>query len=193
MVADSGAGTAEALLRDIHAITDAALARLDDQDFLAELLDRVRKVLQADTATLLLVDTTSGQLTATAAAGLEEEVRQGVRVPVGVGFAGRIAATGQPAILDRVDAAAVASPVLLARGIRSMLGVPLLAGQDVIGVLHVGSVAGRRFTSDDADLLQLAADRAAVAVQSVMTRTALSATVALQRSQRDGHGSTLSC
>jgi putative methionine-R-sulfoxide reductase with GAF domain len=180
MTADPGAVSAEALLQDIHALTDAALTRLSDQDFLAELLDRVKKVLQADTAVILLVD--AGQLTAAAAAGLEEEVRQGVRIPAGAGFIGRIAATGQPAILDRVDLATVASPALLARGIRSMVGVPLLAGQEVIGVLHAGSVAGRTFTSDDVELLQLAADRAAVAVQSMMTRAALNAAVLLQRS-----------
>src|SRR5262249_45376132 len=68
----------EARLRDIQSITDAALSRLDDHDLLAELLDRTREVLQADTAAVLLLDFSSGQLIATAAAGLEEEVRQGV-------------------------------------------------------------------------------------------------------------------
>ena len=76
-------------LRDIQTITDAALSRLDDADLLAELLERTRTVLQADTAAALLLDFSSGQLLATAAAGLEEEVSQGVRIPVGRGFAGR--------------------------------------------------------------------------------------------------------
>jgi phosphoserine phosphatase RsbU/P len=60
---------------------------------LAELLDRVRGILRADAAAVLLLDFSSGELIATAAAGLEEEVRQGVRIPVGRGFAGRIAAS----------------------------------------------------------------------------------------------------
>ena len=66
----------EVRLRDIQSITDAALSRLDDRDLLTELLDRTREVLQADTAAVLLLDFSSGQLIATAAAGLEEEVRQ---------------------------------------------------------------------------------------------------------------------
>src|SRR5215469_14311644 len=103
MTADAGSGTAEARLRDIQAITDAALSRLDDHDFLAELLDRTTDILQADTAAVLLLDYSSGTLVATAAAGLEEEVRQGVRIPVGRGFAGRIAAEHRPVILDHVD------------------------------------------------------------------------------------------
>src|SRR5690348_13417836 len=92
MTADAGPAAAEARLRDIQSITDAALSHLDDHDFLAELLDRIKEILQADTAAVLLLDYPSGQLIATAAAGLEEEVRQGVRIPVGRGFAGRIAA-----------------------------------------------------------------------------------------------------
>ena len=86
----------EARLRAIQSITDSALSRLDDRELLVELLDRTREILHADTAAVLLLDFSSGQLIATAAAGLEEEVRQGVRIPVGRGFAGRIAAKHQP-------------------------------------------------------------------------------------------------
>ena len=43
-------------LRDIQAITDAALSRLDDHELLAELLDRTRAILRADTAAVLLLD-----------------------------------------------------------------------------------------------------------------------------------------
>ena len=172
----------EARLRDIQSITDAALSRLDDRELLAELLDRTREVLQADTAAVLLLDFSSGQLIATAAAGLEEEVRQGVRIPVGHGFAGRIAAEHRPVVLDRVDHTTVLNPILWAKGIQSMMGVPMVAGGRVIGVLHVGSLTPRRFTSDDVELLQLAADRAAAAVQSMTAQANRVAVTALQRS-----------
>jgi len=172
----------EARLRDIQSITDAALSRLDERELLAELLDRTREVLQSDTAAVLLLDFSSGQLIATAAAGLEEEVRQGVRIPVGRGFAGRIAAEHRPVILDRVDHTTVLNPILWAKGIQSMMGVPMVAGGRVIGVLHVGSLTPRRFTSDDVELLQLAADRAAAAVQSMTAQANRVAVAALQRS-----------
>jgi phosphoserine phosphatase RsbU/P len=168
-------------LRDIQSITDTALSQLDDEDLLAELLSRIRHILQADTAAVLLLDNSSGQLIATAAAGLEEEVRQGVRIPVGQGFAGRIAAEKIPVILDRVDHTTVVNPILLTKGIRSMMGVPLIVGSEVIGVLHVGSLTQRDFTSDETELLQLAADRAAKAVHSITARADRAAVSALQR------------
>ena len=169
-------------LRDIEAVTDAALSRLDEESLLNALLERVKKVLQADTAAVLLLDEPAGQLVATAASGIEEEVRQGVRIPLGSGFAGRIAASREPVILTTVDHTTVRNPLLVDRGIRSLLGVPLLAGGNVIGVLHVGSLSGRMFGERDAELLQLAADRAALALHSMMSQDAALAAVALQRS-----------
>jgi phosphoserine phosphatase RsbU/P len=169
-------------LRAIQSITDAALSRLDDHDLLGELIDRTRDALRADTAAALLLDSPSGQLIATAAAGLEEEVCQGVRIPVGRGFAGRIAAERRPVILDHVDHSTVLNPILWAKGIRSMMGVPMVAGGRVIGVLHVGSLTPRKFTSDDIELLELAADRAAAAVQSITARADRVAAASLQHS-----------
>lgn len=169
-------------LRDIEAVTDAALSRLDEQALLETLLDRVKKTLQADTAAVLLVDRSSRQLMAAAASGIEEEVTQGARVPLGTGFAGRIAATRQPVLLTEVSELTVSNPLLVQRGIRSLLGVPLFAGGKVIGVLHVGSLSERRFGQEDVELLQLAGDRAALALHSLMAQDDALAAVALHRS-----------
>ena len=173
---------AEDKLRDIRSVTDAALSYLSADDLLAVLLGRLKEILNADTAAVLLLDSSGRQLIATAASGLEEEVRQGVRIPVGGGFAGRIAAERRPVILARVDHSNVLNPILLEKGIRSLVGVPLLVHGAVIGVLHVGTMRNRIFTTDDAALLQLAADRAALAVQSLRSREDRAAAAALQRS-----------
>jgi phosphoserine phosphatase RsbU/P len=175
-------GPAADRLRDIEAVTDAALSRLDEQSLLNALAERVKNVLQADTAAVLLLDQPAGQLVATAASGIEEEVRQGVRIPLGAGFAGRVAASREPVILTTVDHTTVRNPLLVDRGIRSLLGVPLLVGGNVIGVLHVGSLGNRTFGRQDAELLQMAADRAALALHSMMAQDDALAALALQRS-----------
>jgi phosphoserine phosphatase RsbU/P len=169
-------------LQGIRSVTDAALSYLGADDLLITLLSRVREILNADTAAVLLLDNSGRQLIAAAASGLEEEVSQGVRIPVGQGFAGRIAAERRPVILDHVDHGNVLNPLLLEKGIRSLAGVPLLVHGAVLGVLHVGTVHNRVFTADDAALLQLAADRAALAVQSLQSREDHAAAIALQRS-----------
>jgi hypothetical protein len=146
-------------LRNLSALTDSSLGRLDLQDLLTELLQRVRTIVEADTAAVLLREDGSDELVARAACGLEEEVRFGLRVPVGAGFAGLIADRKEPVFLDRVDATTVANPLLWEKGIRTMLGVPLLSSGIVIGVIHVGRLDARAFTAEDVELLQVAAER----------------------------------
>jgi GAF domain-containing protein len=169
-------------LRKLLAVTDSTLARLDVEDLLFELLERVRSVLDADTAAVLLRDGGSDELVARAARGLEEEVRQGVRVPIGTGFAGSIAKRKCPVVLDRVDSTTVANPILWEKGIRKMLGVPLLNGEDVFGVLHVGRFDDRPFTGNDAELLQVAAERVAGATHARQLAIESAAAALLERS-----------
>ncbi len=152
-------------VRRLQSVTDAALAHLRLDDLLAALLDRTREILEVDTCAILLLDEETNELVARAALGIEEEVEQGVRVPVGGGFAGRIAAEKRPVILDDVDHAHVLNPILREKGIKSMLGVPLVVEGDVRGVLHVGSLHLRDFQKDEVELLQLVADRAALAIE----------------------------
>jgi len=168
-------------LRRIESVTDAALAHLNVEDLLAELLERVRGLLEVDTVAVLLLDASSEQLVATATKGIEAEVRQGVRIPLGRGFAGRIAAEKRPVILERVDHTNVLNPILWERGIRSLLGVPLLSSGSVIGVLHVGSLSEHRFTDDDVRLLEIVADRVASAIQSRQAEIERTAARVLQR------------
>src|SRR4029450_12672581 len=145
---------------------DTALSHLSVDDLLDELLLRVREVLDTDTAAILLLDESENELVARAAKGIEEEVERGVRIPVGKGFAGRIAAQRAPVILDRVDHTTVMNPILYQKGIRSLLGVPLIVQGKVVGVMHVGTKTHRRFREDEVELLQVVADRAALAINA---------------------------
>ena len=153
-----------AQLRDLQAVTDAALAHLELNELLPELLRRVREILHTDTAAILLLDEEANELVATAAVGLEEEVERGVRIPLGRGFAGRVAAEQRPILLPDVDHADVLNPILREKGIKTMLGVPLVAGGKVLGVLHVGTLVPRTFEPEDLELLQFVSDRAALAI-----------------------------
>jgi serine phosphatase RsbU (regulator of sigma subunit)/anti-sigma regulatory factor (Ser/Thr protein kinase)/putative methionine-R-sulfoxide reductase with GAF domain len=169
------------MLQAVQRVTDAALAALSLEDLLQELLDRITDILGSDTTAILLLDDDSRVLRARAAKGIEEEVEQGVRIPVGRGFAGRIAADRRPVFIPDVDHADILNPILRQKGIRSLLGVPLLLDERVLGVLHVGSLTPREFTDDDVSLLQVAAERAALAIDHAQAYEQRQVTEALQR------------
>ncbi|MBV8064192.1 MAG: GAF domain-containing protein, partial [Actinobacteria bacterium] len=152
-------------IESVQAVTDVALNFLELEELMRALLIRTREILDVDTCAVLLLDPERNELVARSAVGLEEEVEAGVRIPVGGGFAGTVAATRRPVILPDVDHAHVLNPILREKGIKSMLGVPLMVHEDVIGVLHVGTLTLHDFTEDDVELLQLVAERVALAIE----------------------------
>jgi len=167
LVEARGRGVTATMVRRLEAVqrvTDAALSDRPVDELLDELLERIRGALAADTATLLLLDADGRDLCVRASAGMMEEVDQQVRIPVGSGIAGRIAATGEPAVIRDLSRVEVASPVLR-RGLCSLLGVPLFTEGRVFGVMHVGTHEPRDFDTDDVRLLQLVAERAATAIE----------------------------
>jgi signal transduction histidine kinase len=158
-------GSSAEHVRRLQSVTDAALAHLRLDELLQALLERTREMLEVETCAILLLDEETNELVARAALGIEEEVEQGVRIPVGGGFAGRIAAEKRPVVLDDVDHSHVLNPILREKGIKSMMGVPLIVEGEVSGVLHIGSLVLRDFRDDEIELLQLVADRAALAIE----------------------------
>jgi serine phosphatase RsbU (regulator of sigma subunit)/anti-sigma regulatory factor (Ser/Thr protein kinase) len=169
-------------LRRLQSVTDAALEHLTVDALMDELLVRVRDALSADTAAILLIDETGTDLVARAAKGLEEEVRQGVRIPIGRGFAGTVAATGRPIVIEEVSSSNVINPILQQMGVRSLLGVPLIVNRRTLGVLHVGTLQKRLFTEGDTAFLQLVAYRVALALYAALYERERIAGQALQRS-----------
>ena len=152
-------------LRDLQSVTDSALSYLPLEGLLDELLNRVVEILDVDTAAILLLEDDGRTLIPRAAKGLEEEVERRVRIGMGKGFAGRIAGTREPVRITDLEHAEIVNPLLREKGLKSLLGVPLIVEGAVIGVLHVGSLDNRAFTDDDVELLMSAGDRAALAIR----------------------------
>jgi PAS domain S-box-containing protein len=153
-------------MKQVQTVTDVALAHLSMDELLAELLSRVREAMNVDTVAILLTEPEGDELVAWAAKGLEEEVELGVRIPVGKGFAGKVSASRSPVIINDLETADVLNPLLKKKGLKSLLGVPLLIEGRVIGVMHVGRFTQYEFTEDDTRLLQLVADRIALAIEN---------------------------
>lgn len=154
----------------LESMTDAILQHAGLGALLRELVLRLRQTLDSDTAVILLKE--NGMLVARAAVGFPIEVEYRPRIPVGQGFAGRIAAEGRPVIVEDVDHAEIFNPLLQTNGLKSMLGVPLLAGGDVDGVLHIGFRRSRRFESRDIRVLQRVAERVTPAIENARNREA---------------------
>jgi PAS domain S-box-containing protein len=166
-----GAELAMRRLAALQRVTEAAVGGLELDELLGELLDRVVEGMQTDTAAILLVSADGAWLEARAAHGLEEEER-GLRLPLGRGFAGRVVSEARTIRIYDIDRAEVLNPLLRAKGVRSLLGAPLLAAGRAIGVLHVGTLRSHCFDDDEERWLQAVAERVATAIERVRLQEA---------------------
>lgn len=151
-------------LEALQTVTDVSLSHLPLEVVLRELLSRIRRALHADTATVLLVTPDGDALETRCSSGLREEEETFFTVPMGRGISGRVAVSRKPMIVDDLSQVEVLSPFLRQR-VRSLMVAPLLVGDGVLGVVHVGTVDARRFADEDLHLLQLVADRAALIIE----------------------------
>src|SRR5919205_794801 len=83
--------------------------------------------------------------------------------------------------LDDLDHADVLNPILREKGIKSMAGVPLIAHDDVFGVVHVGTLTPRLFRPADVELLEVVAQRAAVAIDRALAHEQVLRMMQVQR------------
>jgi GAF domain-containing protein len=155
--------TPEASLGREAALRDPGLSDLPSDRLLDELLSRLCRVMTADVAQFLLVE--DGVLRVMASHGVPMDRVGGVRVPVGQGFSGTIAATVSPAVISDTSQLETFGASWAEEGVRALVGVPLVVEARVVGVALVGSRTERTFGDTDIQLLTEAADRAAWAVQ----------------------------
>jgi PAS domain S-box-containing protein len=152
-------------IQHLQRITDVALRHLSLDDLLRGLLAEISDILEVEGSAIGLLDSTGNTLVIEATYGYAQTVERGFRVALGEGFTGRIASTGQPAVIATAAGIEPLEPFLREAGIGALLGVPLRNDGRTIGVLHVGTKRSREFSSEDTSLLQLAADRAALAIE----------------------------
>lgn len=152
-------------IQRLQSATEPMLARLSLEDLLKELLDRLGTALVVATRAILLLEADGQSLWVRLARGVgEEEIERGIGIPLNPRFAGRIIAERRPISIEEVQQADVLSSIQHEKEIKSLLGVPLLIEDRVIGLLQVGTLHPRRFTEEEIQLLQIAADRAALAI-----------------------------
>jgi PAS domain S-box-containing protein len=152
-----------ARLEGVGDVTNAAMQSLELNELMRNILARVAWLMKADVAAILLKR--GDRLVSLASIGLDEEVRRSFSLAIGEGYSGGIAATGRPQYLaDAQNDPRVVSQAIKDKGVRSMLGVPLRRGDQLLGVLHVDWLAQRPFDEGEVLFLELVADRVSLAL-----------------------------
>ena len=151
-------------LRAAWSVADAAGAEASLDEMLQRLSEGMRLALQADEATVLLLDPDTSDLVVRASVGLERDPADDLRIRLGEGFAGRVALAPAPIVVPNVSVVPTQS-AFLREGLTSIIGAPLRASGRLVGVIHAGTIEAREFSEEDVILVQLIADRVAHAIE----------------------------
>ncbi len=147
-------------LSAIIEVMSGATATLELHELLDGILERLNKVMNANASVILLKE--EDMVRVYSSVGVEEEAKARFSVPIGKGFAGTIAKTRKPIyIKDAQVDPIVTSPIIKKKGIRSMLGVPLLTDDTIVGVLHIDWKSIHPYNEREQQLLQVIANRCA--------------------------------
>jgi PAS domain S-box-containing protein len=155
--------TAGRLVR-LQRITGTILSDLPLEDMLSELLERLREIVAVDTAAILLVEGPDAALALRAAAGADAHTDAAVDLAQRERVIQRV--LDEHRKIDIAVAGADDGNRPDRESIRSLIGVPMAVERRIVGVLVAGALAPRDFSRDDTSLLELAADRAAIAVEN---------------------------
>ncbi|MFH1985372.1 MAG: GAF domain-containing protein [Pseudomonadota bacterium] len=152
---------------------------LDLEQVLTLAMENAAKVTGARASTLFLHDENTGELVFSVPTGPAADKLKAVRLPHGQGIAGWVAAHKTALIVPDVQKDSRfyhAIDETTGFVTRSVLAVPLMHGGELLGVLEtINKEKGASFTEEDALLLTVFADQAAIAVVNARVHAALKA------------------
>jgi phosphoserine phosphatase RsbU/P len=154
----------------VKRVTERLVASLDFHESLDTLIEGATELLGVERGSILLLDPESETLRIEVARGIDPEIVERTRIPLGRGIAGQVAATGQPMVARDVREVPgfEPNPVQAADyADHSALCVPLTLHGRVLGVMNFNHKhSGRPFAERDLEFALLIANQASIVLWS---------------------------
>jgi len=167
-IMEQGGGASEEILRAVTDFSQAVAAGLNLESTVQSILDNVSRLVPADIIELKLWDADEQALIPYRFQQTDANTRGVTRATLSQfgSLTNQLATRRVPIML----ADARAQPELTASGellsIQSYLGIPLMAGGELVGALEAGQTGGGAFGQHDLDLLFLVSGQAAIAIRN---------------------------
>jgi diguanylate cyclase (GGDEF)-like protein len=161
-------------LRVFHDVARALTSSLELEEILGAIMEKMAQFFGPERWSLLMVDESSGELYYAIAVGENQESLKGLRVPLGEGVAGWVAATGNPLVVPDVSldahwsAFAKKFPDL---NIQSIACVPVRSANKTLGVIQLLNSKLDLMSEYSISFLRILCDYAAIAIQNARSMT----------------------
>jgi signal transduction protein with GAF and PtsI domain len=155
-------------LETLNKISKAITSDLYLEDILKLIVNLTANVMRAKICSLWLLDERTQELKIRATQAMSKEYLKERTLKLGEGIVGLVAKERKPIIIPDVSKDARYKEKKLAKkeGLVSMLSVPMMVKNKLIGVINCYTTQGYKFTASDTDLLSTVANQAAVAIEN---------------------------
>ncbi len=142
------------------------------QDILQLIVTMTAAAMGTKICSLMLLDEKKGELSITATQALSPIYLNKPAVKIGESISGRVVKTKKPIIVADIqkDETYRFPDIAKAEGIVSLLSVPLLVGERVIGVINSYTATQHDFSKEEVKILQAVANQAAIAIENTKLR-----------------------
>jgi len=168
----------------IRAVAEKVISSPDIDEVLKSIIDGCTELMQAERGSIMILDEEAEELRISAAMGIQQPIRESVRIKLGQSISGYVAQKGIPVVIGDIE-----TDHLFARRnregylTRSALCVPMKVKGKVIGVLNMSDRSGgSAFSEADLPLASLIANQAAIAIENARL---FQAYLAAERIRRD--------
>jgi diguanylate cyclase (GGDEF)-like protein len=156
-------------LRVFHDVARTLTTSLELEEILLAIMDKMANFFGPERWSLLMIDPVEKDLYYAIAVGEDSSTLRGLRVPVGQGVAGWVAATGNPLVVPNVSldphwsTFARNHPDL---NIHSIACVPIRSGENTLGVIQLLNSKLDLLSEYSISFLRILCDYAAIAIQN---------------------------
>lgn len=147
----------------LHAFAQQMSTSLNMNEVLDSIVTSLKRVLGCRSVNIWLLASDGQALEIALANGLQAKWKQAARLKLGEGIAGQVAATGRPIYVPDTHAIEF---IFFDPIVRSLLCVPMVVHERVIGALAIDKDTPNAFTPDDERVLTIAAAQASVALEN---------------------------
>ncbi len=155
-------------LSTLNKISHAITSDLYLKDILKLIVNLTAGVMEAKICSLWLLNETDNTLRIRATQAMSQEYLRDRVIKVGEGIVGLVALDREPVVIEdvRSDERYKEKELAKKEKLVSMLSVPMVVKDNVIGVINVYTVTKHEFSQSDIDMLTAVANQAAVAIEN---------------------------
>jgi signal transduction protein with GAF and PtsI domain len=154
-------------LETLSQVSETVVSNRVIEDVMHLMVTMTAQMMQSKICSIMLFDQASGELRIVATQSLSEQYRLKPNLKIGQSISGRVVQERRPIIVPDVtrERNYMYPDIAKKEGLCSLLSVPMMIREKIVGVINSYTSMPYRFTTDEVKLMQAIANQAAIAIE----------------------------